>query len=329
MDANSNISNYRKKPKDRANPDFHLSQSSLRTINIIIMGYARIQGTAKFKAFTETIGEKRPNVTLAHGFLLDLGIIEGDFNKSSTQLGRELGMALINGTEGDIKKCWAKVIDGNNYCLALLRDISQRGEVTRTDFQKRIFYFAKYLDPNKDYRVGANTLINIFQIAGYVTKSGNYYKVYTTSKELEKKYDQVSNANHYIFGGLITELENIKHHEFDQTRLVKYCKEINDNFERENFSSVIFLCRAVLDHCPPIFGYPNFESLCIQLPRKNSLKHIANHLNDSLKRIADHHIHKQIGAKEVLPLMNEIENFKSDMNFLIARIVEKLSMHQI
>src|ERR687892_116922 len=100
MNVINNLGNYKKKPmKARANPEFHLSQSALPTIINIIKGYAKIRGSMSFKQFVEATGENRVNVTLAHGFLVDLQILEGDVQKSCTPLGRELGWTLIHGTE--------------------------------------------------------------------------------------------------------------------------------------------------------------------------------------------------------------------------------------
>ena len=121
---------------------------------------------------------------------------------------------------------------------------------------------------------------------------------------------------------IIEHLRNTTNKNFDLSRLVRYCEETNDNFRLGNYSSVIFLTRAILDHCPPIFGYKNFDNVAAQYGG-SSFKSIAQRLNTSLKKIADHHIHKQIGKKEVLPVQEEID-FSNDINFLLARIVEIL-----
>ena len=327
MNANTSLGNKRKRPRDRVNPAFHISYSSLKELNKIIIEYAKIQGSVNYKEFLTQIGMKG-NLAIAHGFLVDMGIIVGDVQKSSTDLGRDLGRALINGTESEIIKCWCEVIEKNGFCIKLLEDIKQHGKIKRGEFQKRIFYFADYPDPGANYRVGANALIRIFMLAGYITKSGPYYSVSPKYDDFEKKQILINDSDLFVTKSYILALENITHQNFDVTRLVKYCNEINDNYRLKNYSSVIFLCRAVLDHCPPVFGFPTLESLSEQLPTRNSLKKISSRLNTSPKKIADHHIHKRIGVKEVLPVLEEID-FKNDMNFLIGRIVEELSINKL
>jgi len=126
----------------------------------------------------------------------------------------------------------------------------------------------------------------------------------------------------FIDESLIVEIKDSSSDQFDTIRLAKYCEEINDNFERGNFSSVIFLSRAVLDHCPPIFNQSSFASVAANSKGK-SFKRVALRLNESLKNIADHHIHRQISPKELLPSLPEID-FSNDLNYLLARIVEIL-----
>lgn len=122
---------------------------------------------------------------------------------------------------------------------------------------------------------------------------------------------------------LISQLRNIQSNQFDLSRLVKYCEEANDNYIRGNFSSVLFGCRAILDHCPPIFGEENFDGVAAHTKGRSSKATLVR-LNESLRDITDHHLHKQIGKKEVLPTAEEV-GFSNDLNHLIARIIEKLS----
>ena len=191
---------------------------------------------------------------------------------------------------------------------------------------------AGYHDPDiHETKVGAKALIDLFIQVGYVNREGSstkgYYSISNDFREdLQKQqnHNYVKNADSFINNVFISDLERIYHKEFDLTRLVKYCREVNENFQHGNYFSFLFVSRAILDHCPLIFGYPTFDSLCEQLPTRNSLKSVASKLNGSLKKIADHHIHKQIGSKETLPVEQEID-FKSDMNFLIRCITEHLS----
>jgi hypothetical protein len=157
---------------------------------------------------------------------------------------------------------------------------------------------------------------SIFQITGDASPNSRQSVRQTSMSEDDKP---VSN---FIDATLIGQLQSIASKDFDLTRLIRYCEEINNNFKLKNYSSVIFLARAILDHCPPIFGQTSFDAVAAQYGGI-SFKSVAQRLNVSLKKIADHHIHKQIGKKEVLPVPEEID-FSNNLNFLLARIIEKL-----
>lgn len=314
-----------RKIRHREKVNFHLPQLSLDKIQRIIIGYSQQPHSVSFHDLAKEINEIADNVTLTHGFLLDMDIIEGPYDKNITPKGRSLGRALSLGVEDEIRDEWRKIIDSNQYCLTIMKQIKQLGDLSRLDFQKRMFYAAGYAGVRKDYAVGANSLIRIFQIAGYVARHGTKYYVCLEADELEKKQNsQGDNSNIFINPNYITELEIIKRKDFDLKRLVKYCKEINYNFQHQNYFSVFFLCRAVLDHCPPIFGFPNFASLSQQLSNRNSLKSVADNLDATLRNIASYHIHKQIGTKEILLAKEEIVDFRGNVNFLIRAIIDRL-----
>jgi len=149
-----------------------------------------------------------------------------------------------------------------------------------------------------------------------------YAKVSKGSEVSSLHHNQVKVDRPFVSLDLIEQLESIEGDAFDIARLVKYCHEINDNFQRGNYHSVIFLARAILDHCPPVFGQPHFDAVVAHY-KGRSFKDVAKRLNSSLKKIADYHIHKQIGRKEVLPVEEELD-FSPDLNFLLARIIENL-----
>ncbi len=170
--------------------------------------------------------------------------------------------------------------------------------------------------PRHEIRRTYTLLGKIFQIA---SNDGA-----TNGKSIHQESPSIANdsRNGLIDLSLIEQLKIIQNRDFDLTRLIKYCDEINDNFKSKNFSSVIFLARAILDNCSPIFGQPSFDAVAAQYGGA-SFKSIAQRLNTSLKKIADHHVHKQIGKKEVLPVQEEID-FSNDLNFLLARMIERL-----
>jgi len=70
-------------------------------------------------------------------------------------------------------------------------------------------------------------------------------------------YALASIANDYQFidDSRIEELRTINSDQFDMSKLVRLCEELNSNYSNKNYYSVALLGRAIIDHVPPIFGY--------------------------------------------------------------------------
>jgi len=101
------------------------------------------------------------------------------------------------------------------------------------------------------------------------------------------------------------------------------CREINDNFSRENYISVIVLVRSVLDHIPPIFGYKSFSEIVNNAKLAKSTKASFEHLDTSSRNIADAYLHIQIRDKEILPTEKQV-NFSHDIDTLLGEIIRIL-----
>lgn len=79
------------------------------------------------------------------------------------------------------------------------------------------------------------------------------------------------------------------------------------------------ITRAILDHIPPIFEKKDFKEVANQYGSK-SFKGNAQHLENSLRNIADYYLHIPIRKKEVLPNKNQI-NFSNDLDVILAEII--------
>lgn len=143
--------------------------------------------------------------------------------------------------------------------------------------------------------------------------------------ELEaKKYvaKAVSDFDTFIDESRIDELEAIDSDQFDLSKLIRLCEELNSNYSEQNYYSVALLSRAIIDHVPPIFGLDNFNQVAAQHGGK-SIKTLFEKLNKSLRSIADHHIHQVIRKKEVHPNKTQID-FKVELDKLLAEIIQIL-----
>ncbi len=140
-----------------------------------------------------------------------------------------------------------------------------------------------------------------------------------------KKTIELGNTQ-FISISRIEELKRINPTQLDLVRLIKLCEEANDNYNLKNFMSVAIICRAILDHVPPIFALKTFDEVSNNYgdPNSNkSFKKLMNHLNISLRNIADKYLHQIIRSSETLPNENQI-NFSPDLDVLLEEIVRIL-----
>lgn len=110
-----------------------------------------------------------------------------------------------------------------------------------------------------------------------------------------------------------------KTEKFDFSRLLQILSELDHAFSVGNYTSVILLTRAILDHIPPVFGSNTFTEVVNNYGTK-SFKDSMSHLENSSRKIADSYLHTKIRKKESLP--NKIQvNFSNDIDVLLAEIV--------
>lgn len=127
----------------------------------------------------------------------------------------------------------------------------------------------------------------------------------------------------YISIERMNELKKIKSKDFDLTKLINYCEEINKNFYNECFFSVPTNVRAILDHVPPIFKCANFSEVSNNYSGSRSFKESMQHLERSSRKIADSFLHTQIRNKEILPNHTQID-FSNDLDVLLSEIYRLL-----
>ncbi len=124
----------------------------------------------------------------------------------------------------------------------------------------------------------------------------------------------------YVYVNLdrINELKKIKNQDFDLTRLIKFCEELNLNFRDQSFLSVAMLVRSILDHAPSIFKLNSFTKVASNYGSR-SFKESMQILDKSSRKIADSFLHTQIRKKESLPTSNQVD-FSNNLDVLLAEI---------
>jgi hypothetical protein len=87
--------------------------------------------------------------------------------------------------------------------------------------------------------------------------------------------------------------------DFDLTRLIRLCEELNITWREGAYFATGMLVRAVLDHVPPMFGRGSFDEVANNVSAK-SFKAVALKLGQQ-RKIIDALLHTHASAVEQLP----------------------------
>lgn len=133
----------------------------------------------------------------------------------------------------------------------------------------------------------------------------------------------VSTKPHYVDTSRLAELRALTGRAWDISRLIRLCEELNVAHDNECHMSIAMLVRAIVDHVPPIFGCKSFNEVANNCQGAKSFRGSMQHLNQSLRNIADAHLHVQIRASEILPTGPQVD-FRGDLDVLLAEVVRVL-----
>lgn len=127
----------------------------------------------------------------------------------------------------------------------------------------------------------------------------------------------------YVSEQRLTQLSEAHSPDFDFTRLLALLYELNSASRNRNYLSIAFLVRAVIDHVPPIFGLHAFTELTNNYQSTKSFKKHMEHLQSSLRNVADGYLHVPIRSKEDLPHFTQVD-FRSPLDQLMGEVVRVL-----
>lgn len=160
----------------------------------------------------------------------------------------------------------------------------------------------------------------------YVERRVYITKLYKVIPNLEKSKNKpiIKNLkNNYIDLERIKELTKIHSRDFDLTKLIKFCNEINIAYATDCYLSLVMLVRSLIDHIPPLFGLETFSQVASNYKGGRSFNDSMKHLDISLRKIADSYLHTHIRSKESLPKITQVD-FSNDVDVLLGEIYRKL-----
>lgn len=169
----------------------------------------------------------------------------------------------------------------------------------------------------------------------FIRGKDNVYKIHGNSFEdledtlknfnYEETYLKLSTpTGNYINSNRLNDLKNIKSDQYDLSKIIEICEELNKCMKQDCFLAIGALVRVLIDHVPPVFGVSNFKEVCSTYAGNRSFKEAMNNLDKTSRKISDNIIHSQIRRREVLPNNTQVD-FSNDVDLLLSEVIRILS----
>ncbi len=106
------------------------------------------------------------------------------------------------------------------------------------------------------------------------------------------------NVEDYVNAKRIAELKELEIKNFDFTKLISLCLELNLANKSGMFLTIPMLIRAIIDHVPPLFNKTTFVDMCGSYGNR-SFQEIMLRLEKSSRKIADSFLHLPIEIEKL------------------------------
>jgi hypothetical protein len=227
--------------------------------------------------------------------------------------------AVLFFSENNITDLEIKKIE--DYSIKSATDIFNNIFPTQFMTRDRASATGHYIAPHIYYEAVAKFIVDFPQeLKGFIFEVEKINK--KIIKPNKQNINEYTEKNYYIDNKLILSLVELKSNKYDLTKLIKMCKELNDNYSLNNYVSCGMLIRAILDHVPPIFNKKSFKEVSNNYGTK-SFRDIVSPLENTARKISDSYLHNFIRKKELLPGKTQID-FQPNMDVLLTEIIRIL-----
>lgn len=162
---------------------------------------------------------------------------------------------------------------------------------------------------------------NFYSNFGYPDIEVTFSPVDRLISESEQLHPPVSSP--YVSENRMGHLTSLSSPDYDFTRLLATLRELDVAYTTNSFMAIAMLVRAVIDQIPPIFNCRSFNEVVSNYSGSKSFKKSMEHLNQSLRSVADAHLHEHIRRKESIPTFQQVD-FRADLDVLLGEVVRIL-----
>lgn len=128
--------------KTNGNDRFKLPGSSLEEVFKVIQGYTSFGKLASLSDISKSTGMHETAISKNVGFLLSMGFLQGGRDKSTTEVGKKLGLALMHGVQEDIESILADIVAEDEFLKNVLAAVRIRKGMDESSLRSHIAYSA-------------------------------------------------------------------------------------------------------------------------------------------------------------------------------------------
>ncbi len=128
--------------KTNGSDRFKLPGSSLDEVFKVVQGYASFGKTASLADIAKNTGMHESSISRNVGFLLSIGILQGGRDKSVTELGRKLGLALLHNIQEEIEAILSDIVAEDEFLKNVLAAVRIRKGMDESSLRSHIAYSA-------------------------------------------------------------------------------------------------------------------------------------------------------------------------------------------
>lgn len=313
--------NFRNRRTMRSN-NFILPVTSLQRLEDIIKAYYLVNDSVTSTELSKHTNNQIISKDIAGSttFLRNLGVIASSraYKHYLTEFGKEFGEAIDRGDDTEISSCWEKIIDNTSFLNEIYKGLQVAKSMSQSELMEAVYRKAGRNLPSQRSKIHARTIVDILEKGKRLTSTKQKRKLFFSASGNKQKSSFI---NRERINSLIS--INEKNKDYDLSKLIELCREINSCYEDKSFYAVGLLIRSILNHVPPIFKYKSFKEVSSNYSGTRSFRESMQSLEDFSRKIADAYAHDLIKRKESLPNSTQV-NFSAPLDVLLQEIASIL-----
>lgn len=152
-------------PKANGNDRFKLPGSSLDEVFKVVQGYTSFGKLASLSDISKSTGMHETAISKNVGFLLSIGVLQGGRDKSVTEVGKKLGLALMHNVPDEVETILSDIVSEDEFLKNVLAAVRIRKGMDESSLRSHIAYSAG-LSKTGSTSTGTGAIVELLKRSG-------------------------------------------------------------------------------------------------------------------------------------------------------------------